>query len=81
MSVNPGFSGQTFIPAVLDKIKRIHKIADDKGLKNLDIAVDGGITLNNLSSVIDAGANVIISGSAIFHGDPEKNVKEFRKRM
>lgn len=81
MSVNPGFAGQTFIPAVLDKIKRIHKIAEDKGLKNLDIEVDGGITLNNLSSVIDAGANVIVAGSAIFTGDPEANVKEFRKRM
>lgn len=81
MSVDPGFGGQTFIPAVLDKIKRIHKIAGDKGLKNLDIEVDGGITLNNLSSVIDAGANVIVAGSAIFKGDPEKNVKEFLKRM
>jgi ribulose-phosphate 3-epimerase len=81
MSVNPGFAGQAFIPAVLDKIKRIHKIANDKGLKNLDIEVDGGITLSNLSSVIDAGANVVVAGSAIFHGDPEKNVKEFLKRM
>lgn len=81
MSVDPGFGGQIFIPAVLDKIKRIHKIAEDKGLKNLDIEVDGGITLNNLSSVIDAGANVIVAGSAIFKGNPEKNVKEFRKRM
>ena len=81
MSVNPGFAGQAFIPAVMDKIKRIHKIADDKGLKNLDIEVDGGITLNNISMVIDAGANVVVAGSAIFNGDPEKNVKEFKKRM
>lgn len=81
MSVNPGFAGQAFIPAVMDKIKRIHKIADDKGLKNLDIEVDGGITLNNVSMVIDAGANVVVAGSAIFNGDPEKNVKEFKKRM
>lgn len=81
MSVNPGFAGQAFIPAVMDKIKRIHKIADDKGLKNLDIEVDGGITLNNVSMVIDAGANVVVAGSAVFNGDPEKNVKEFKKRM
>lgn len=81
MSVNPGFSGQTFIPAVLDKIKRIHKIAEDKGLVNLDIEVDGGITLSNISSVIDAGANVIVSGASIFRGEPDKNVKEFLKKM
>lgn len=81
MSVNPGFSGQTFIPAVLDKIKRIHKIAEDKGLVNLDIEVDGGITLSNISSVIDAGANVIVSGASIFKGEPDKNVKEFLKKM
>lgn len=81
MSVNPGFGGQTFIPAVLDKIKRIHKIADDKGLMNLEIEVDGGVTLNNVSAVVDAGADVIVAGSAIFKGNPEKNVKEFKKRM
>lgn len=81
MGVNPGFSGQAFIPAMLDKIKRIRKIADDKGLKNLEIEIDGGITLNNVSAVVDAGANVIVAGSAIFNGDPEKNVKEFLKRI
>ncbi|MBQ8984006.1 MAG: ribulose-phosphate 3-epimerase [Lachnospiraceae bacterium] len=81
MSVNPGFSGQTFIPSVIDKIKRIHKIAEDKGLVNLDIEVDGGITLSNISSVIDAGANVIVSGASIFKGEPDKNVKEFLKKM
>lgn len=81
MSVNPGFGGQAFIPAMLDKIKRIHKIADDKGLKNLEIEVDGGITLNNVSAVVDAGANVIVAGSAVFNGDPKNNIKEFLKRM
>lgn len=81
MSVNPGFAGQAFIPSMLDKIKRIHKIAEDKGLKNLEIEVDGGITLNNLSAVVDAGANVIVAGSAIFHADVKGNVKEFIKRM
>lgn len=81
MSVNPGFAGQAFIPSMLDKIKRIHKIAGDKGLKNLEIEVDGGITLNNLSAVVDAGANVIVAGSAIFHDDIKGNVKEFIKRM
>lgn len=81
MSVNPGFGGQTFIPAMLDKIKRIHKIATDKGLVNLEIEVDGGITLNNVAAVVDAGADVIVAGSAVFQGNPEQNVKEFKKRM
>lgn len=81
MSVNPGFAGQAFIPSMLDKIKRIHKIASDKGLKNLEIEVDGGITLNNVAAVVDAGANVIVAGSAIFHDDIKGNVKEFIKRM
>lgn len=81
MSVDPGFAGQAFIPAMLDKVKRIRKIADDKGLKKLDIEVDGGITLNNVAAVVDAGANVIVAGSAIFQGDAEANIKEFRKRI
>lgn len=81
MSVDPGFAGQAFIPSMLDKIKRIRKIADDKGLKHLDIEVDGGITLNNVAAVVDAGANVIVAGSAIFQGSVEANMKEFRKRM
>lgn len=81
MSVNPGFAGQAFIPSMLDKIKRIHKIAGDKGLKNLEIEVDGGITLNNVAAVVDAGANVIVAGSAIFHDDIKGNIKEFIKRM
>lgn len=81
MSVNPGFGGQAFIPAMLDKIKRIHKIATDKGLVNLEIEVDGGITLNNVAAVVDAGADVIVAGSAVFRGNPEQNVKEFKKRM
>ncbi len=81
MSVNPGFGGQAFIPAMLDKIKRIHKIATDKGLVNLEIEVDGGITLNNVAAVVDAGADVIVAGSAVFQGNPEQNVKEFKKRM
>ena len=81
MSVNPGFGGQAFIPAMWDKIKRIHKIATDKGLVNLEIEVDGGITLNNVAAVVDAGADVIVAGSAVFQGNPEQNVKEFKKRM
>lgn len=81
MSVNPGFGGQAFIPGVLDKIKRVRKIAEDKGLKNLEIEVDGGITLNNISTVVDAGADVIVAGSAIFNENPTENVKEFLKRM
>lgn len=81
MSVDPGFGGQSFIPSSLDKIKRIRKIAEDKGIKNLDIEVDGGITLSNVASVLDAGANIIVAGTAVFSGTPKKNVEEFKKRL
>ena len=65
MSVNPGFGGQSFIEASVDKIKRLKKMIDDRGLE-IDIQVDGGIKATNVRTVVDAGANVIVAGSAIF---------------
>jgi ribulose-phosphate 3-epimerase len=72
MSVNPGFGGQSFIPAVLPKITRLRELADARGL-DLDIEVDGGIKLHNVADVAAAGANVIVSGSGIF-GTPDYRV-------
>lgn len=63
MTVNPGFGGQAFIPAMLEKIAEIH---DMVGGRNIDIEVDGGITRNNAADVVRAGANVLVAGSAIF---------------
>jgi len=71
MSVNPGFGGQKFIPAALDKIRRLRRVIQDRGLK-AQIEVDGGVDLGNIRSLVDAGAEVLVAGSAVFgHGDPE----------
>ena len=76
MSVHPGFGGQKFIKESLDKIRKIRQLADEQGF-DLDIEVDGGIYLSNVREVLEAGANVIVAGSAVFGGDPGKNTKEF----
>ena len=76
MSVHPGFGGQKFIPESLDRIRAVRKMAEERGL-DLDIEVDGGIYLPNVEEVLDAGANVIVAGSAVFNGDPSQNTKKF----
>lgn len=78
MSVNPGFGGQTFIPATLGKIRETRKMLNAHGL-NTDIQVDGGVTLQNAASILEAGANILVAGSAVFRGDKEANVKAFHK--
>ncbi|MCC0642994.1 MULTISPECIES: ribulose-phosphate 3-epimerase [unclassified Clostridioides] len=79
MSVNPGFGGQSFIPCVLDKIKELKTLINSKGL-NIDIEVDGGISPKNVAEVVQAGANVIVAGSAIFGSDDiQETVNLFRK--
>lgn len=76
MSVNPGFGGQKFIPYTLDKIRELRRMSSERGL-NLDIQVDGGVGLGNVRQVIEAGANVIVAGSAVFKGDAAANTKAF----
>lgn len=76
MSVHPGFGGQKFIPESLDKIRAIRKMVEEQEL-NVDIQVDGGIYLTNVREVLDAGANIIVAGSAVFKGEPAQNTKEF----
>ena len=76
MSVNPGFGGQKFMPQVLEKIKNLKKIQQEKNL-NFDIEIDGGINFDNCKSAIDAGANILVSGTTIFksnNGDIKKNI-------
>ncbi len=80
MSVNPGFGGQKFIPESLDKVKEIRRLLDARGL-DTDIEIDGGVNAGNLASVLEAGANVIVAGSAIFSGDVADNVKKFKEIM
>ncbi len=77
MSVNPGFGGQKFMPEVLNKVKKLKQIKDDKKLK-FDIEIDGGINFDNSKSAIDAGANILVSGTTIFksnNGDIKKNIE------
>lgn len=76
MSVEPGLGGQAFIPSSLDKIRRLKGLLEERGLK-ADLEVDGGIYHNNVRAVLDAGANVIVSGSSVFHGDIAENVFGF----
>lgn len=76
MCVHPGFGGQKFIPESLDKIRRVRELIQEEELK-VDIQVDGGIYLSNVREVLDAGANVIVAGSAVFNGDPGENTKNF----
>ena len=81
MTVNPGFGGQEFIPAMMDKIKELRRRIDSMGL-NVDIQVDGGISLDNIKEVAEAGANVFVAGSAVFNApDPKKMIEDMKKEV
>ena len=76
MSVNPGFGGQKFMPEVLEKIKKLKKIQAEKNI-NFDIEIDGGINFDNCKAAIEAGANILVSGTTVFksnNGDIKKNI-------
>ena len=80
MSVEPGFAGQKFMPAILPKLKRLKEIITNKNLK-IDLEIDGGINFENCKTAIDAGANILVSGSTIFkqnNGNLKKNISLLR---
>ena len=77
MTVNPGFGGQKYIPYCTEKIRRLRMMAKSKG-KDLDIEVDGGINRETIHTVLEAGANVIVAGSAVFGGDTRENAKALK---
>ncbi len=80
MSVNPGFGGQSFISTSLDKVRRLRRMIDDRGL-NVQIEIDGGIDAGNIADVADAGAEIMVAGSAIFgKEDPEAATREMLER-
>ena len=82
MSVNPGFGGQKFMPGVLTKIKELKKIQESKKL-NFDIEIDGGINFENAKTAIEAGANILVSGTTIFksnNGDIKKNIELLKSK-
>jgi len=81
MSVNPGFGGQSFIPTTLDKITYLREMLDAIGREDVDIEVDGGIKTHNAAEIVEAGANILVAGSAIFNDKKSiaENIADFRK--
>ena len=76
MSVNPGFGGQKFIPTSLDKVRRLRRMIEERGLR-VRIEIDGGIDRTNIAEIVGAGAEIIVAGTAVFGGgDPESGVRE-----
>lgn len=80
MTVNPGFGGQSFIPYTLRKVSDLREMIEKRGLST-DIEVDGGVTLDNVDSLIEAGANVFVAGSSVYKGDAAANVGAFLKKF
>lgn len=80
MTVNPGFGGQAYIPECTDKIREVRAIINERGL-NVNLEIDGGVNIDNLQMNLDAGANVIVAGSAVFKGDITENTKAFLEIM
>ena len=78
MSVNPGYGGQDFLPLTIEKIKTLKEMIDKKDLK-IDIEVDGGLSTDNVHLVLDAGANVIVAGTAVFKNNISDNVHQFKE--
>ena len=78
MTVDPGFGGQTFIPASLDKIRELKRLRTERGL-SFDIEIDGGVRASNVGDAIRAGANVIVAGTAVFCGNIQENVKDLHR--
>lgn len=80
MTVNPGFGGQAYIPECTDKIREVRAIINERGL-NVNLEIDGGVNIDNLQMNLEAGANVIVAGSAVFKGDITENTKAFLEIM
>lgn len=76
MGVHPGFGGQKLIPETFDRLRQVRQILDEKN-PQVDVQVDGGIHLGNVREILDAGANIIVTGSAVFNGDVEENTRKF----
>ena len=80
MSVNPGFGGQAFIPQTLNKIKELRNMIDEKGLM-VDIEIDGGVTLANAKSIVDAGATVLVAGNTVFKATNQTDMISLLKKI
>ena len=79
MSVNPGFGGQQFIPYTLEKIRQLRRMIDENGL-GVQIEIDGGVTLDNAASIMEAGAHVLVAGNTVFKSaDPKGTISQLKK--
>ena len=79
MSVNPGFGGQSFIPHTLDKIRQLRKMIDERSLP-VKIEIDGGVTLENAKTILDAGADVLVAGNTVFKSaDPKSTIAALKR--
>ena len=79
MSVNPGFGGQSFIPHTLDKIRQLRKMIDERSL-HVKIEIDGGVTLENAKTILDAGADVLVAGNTVFKSaDPKATIAALKR--
>lgn len=79
MSVNPGFGGQSFIPSFINRAEKLRKYLIKRSLKHIEIEVDGGVKIENVSEIVKAGANILVCGSGIFEGDVVENIKKLRE--
>ncbi len=82
MSVNPGFGGQSFIPGALDKIRRLRQMLTERGLDHVEIEIDGGVKLDNIAEVAEAGVDIFVSGSGIYRAeDPKDMIAQMKKAI
>jgi len=81
MSVNPGFGGQSFIKSYLNRAKALRTYLDNNKFNHVDIEVDGGVKIENVKEIANAGANLLVSGSGLFKGDLHENVIQMRKQL
>lgn len=81
MTVNPGFGGQSYLPAITDKIRSLRKKLDEAGYRETSIEVDGGINSETAGLVLEAGANILVAGSGVFKGDIPSNVAQFQEKF
>ena len=79
MSVNPGFGGQKFIPAVLPKVEKVREMIEKSG-RDIELEIDGGVNFDNIGDIINAGANVIVAGNTVFsYPDPAEAIARLKK--
>ena len=78
MSVNPGYGGQNFIPSFLKRCEQLRTWLDNGGLSHVEIQVDGGVKVDNARQIVEAGANILVSGSGLMHGDVAANIRAMR---